>query len=302
MVDWSIGYGATALDFNQLAAIANGDYVVSGCTPSDGANAMEVDIASGTVRLDGSDISVSSQTVTLSASNTDPRKDIIYIDGTGSAIDVTGTAAPAEPSGDTHFDTYQPPPSDMSTTTGIIVAEVWVGGGVSDIASGDIRNRTHPSNFSHDHLSDVSGSDHHVRPSPGNQLSEDANNNFDVSEGAGSGLQADMHVTPNAHIPTSEIKDTDHAEIRVFVPAGQTIEVWSWGARTNSNTTPTGLTVELYDDAAGSSVFSENTPHNTGSPITSSSGGTGGKTHTLRLDNATGGSVKAGAKFGYTIS
>lgn len=142
MVTWSIGYGASALDLNQLNNLLQGNYVLSGCTPSDGTNAMEVDIASGTIQLDGSEISVNAQTVTLAASNADPRKDIIYIDSTGSATNVSGNPAPPEPDTEDRFHTYNPTPPDMSNTNGVVVAEIWVGGGVSDITGTDIRDRT----------------------------------------------------------------------------------------------------------------------------------------------------------------
>lgn len=107
---------------------------------------------------------------------------------------------------------------------------------------------------------------------------------------------------PNAHIPTSQIDDADHAEIWVHVPAGQSIEVWQWGCLNDSGNTPTGLTVELFDETAGSSVSSANTAHNTGSPIASDSAGTTASNYTLRLDNSTGGKQNASARFGYTVS
>lgn len=291
MVDWSIGYGATALDFNQLARFLGGNYVESGCTPSAGANAMEVDVASGTVRVGGSNVSVSAQTVTLSSSNSDPRKDVVYIDGTGSAATLTGNAVPAEPSGETQFDTYNPAPPDMVGTTGVPVAEVWVGGGVSDIASGDIRDRTEPLDLSYNHLADT-----HNRPTAGNQLSDNSNT-FAVQENAGSGLQADQHIQPNLHIPVSEIPAGDYAATHLYTASGETLNVYSWGVRTRSGTTPSGLTVELYDVGSASSVSSASTARQTGNPITSSSSAD----LQLRVDNATGDTVYASGFFGYSI-
>jgi hypothetical protein len=140
--DYKIGFGASALDFNQLYYIIQNYWVVSGCAPSDGSNNMEVDVASGTVIHDGNVVSVASQTATLNSSDSDPRKDVIYIDSGGNAQVTTGTAAPAEPSGDTQFDTYHPTPPSLESTTGVIVGEVWVGAGTSDIQSGDIRDRS----------------------------------------------------------------------------------------------------------------------------------------------------------------
>lgn len=141
MSTWQEGYGADALAFNQFSQSLEGDSVESGCTPSDGTNAMEVDIAAGEVIIDGSTISVSAQTVTLNTSDTDPRKDVVYIDSTGSAVPLAGTPAPAE-GGTGGFDTYMPTPPAMSGTTGVPVALVWVGAGVTDIGSTDIWDRT----------------------------------------------------------------------------------------------------------------------------------------------------------------
>lgn len=184
MVNWNVGYGASALDLNQLANIISGNYVVSGCSPSDGTNAMEVDIASGEVYLDGSSISVSTQTVTLTSSNSDPRKDVIYIDSSGTANVVDGTAAPAEPSAESRFSTYHPSPPDLVSTTGVLIAEIWVGGGVSDIGSSDIRDRTQGASNSHDQLINVSTDDHHIRPIAGSYLA-DSSDTFNVQVGSG---------------------------------------------------------------------------------------------------------------------
>ncbi|MFC7174046.1 hypothetical protein ACFQL0_13145 [Haloplanus litoreus] len=84
---------------------------------------------------------MSATTLTLSASNSDPRKDVLYIDSEGTPQVAEGHTAPAQPSGETRRDTYQPRPADLSATDAAVVAEVWVGGGVSDTASGDISDR-----------------------------------------------------------------------------------------------------------------------------------------------------------------
>jgi len=134
------GWGAQALDLNQQQRRYQ-NAIVSGCAASDGTNAMEIDVADGEAIVAGSRVSVSATTLTLSASNSDPRKDVVYIDSAGTPQVATGTAAPAAPSGETGRDTYQPQPPDLSATDAAVVAEVWVGGGVSDTGSGDISDR-----------------------------------------------------------------------------------------------------------------------------------------------------------------
>ena len=140
------GFGAQALDIEGIYRAFGGNYVESGVTPSVGTNAFEVDISSGSVTVDGTTgVSVSAQTVTLNTADSDPRKDVVYIDGTGTAQVATGTAAPAQPTGETRRDTYQPQPPDLSATVAVPVAEVWVPGGASDITTGDISERKlHP--------------------------------------------------------------------------------------------------------------------------------------------------------------
>lgn len=45
---------------------------------------------------------------------------------------------------------------------------------------------------SHDELDTISSDDHHIRPVPGTNISEDGSNNFNVVQGSGSGLDADL--------------------------------------------------------------------------------------------------------------
>jgi hypothetical protein len=102
---------------------------------------LEHDVASGEVIVEGTRHSVSATTVTLSAANSDPRKDVIYVDSTGSVAVAEGTTASAKPSGETGRDTYQPSPPDLSGTAACPLAEIWVGGGVSDTGGSDISDR-----------------------------------------------------------------------------------------------------------------------------------------------------------------
>ena len=140
-LSYTIGDGADALLYNQLAAGLDGTYWSSGVDASPGANALEVDLTSGTVYVQTASVSVSGQTVTLAAADADPRKDVIYIDDAGDAQVLTGVAAAPLPEGEVRSDTYVPEPPSMDGVTGVAVAEVWVPGGASDITSSDIRDR-----------------------------------------------------------------------------------------------------------------------------------------------------------------
>lgn len=136
-----IAEGVHALDYNQRAWYDEGYAVVSGCAPSDGSGDLEVDIASGSIYFGGSEVSVASQTVTLTAGQTDPRKDTIWLDSNGNAQVTNGTPAAPLPRGAARADTYQPAPPMPGTTPSVVVAVVWVPSGAGDIGSADIQDR-----------------------------------------------------------------------------------------------------------------------------------------------------------------
>lgn len=116
-----------------------------------------------------------------------------------------------------------------------------------------------------------------------------------------------VHVRPNAHIAMSAIPNGDHAAIPVHIPDGKTLKVWMWGCRDETQSTPANLTVELFDETNSTSVASESTARNTGEPVNDGSSrveleASGSAVDaTLRLDNATGSELKAGAQFSYTV-
>ncbi len=135
------GYGAQALDVNVLGKVLEGSAVLSGCTPSVGANDLEIDVASGSVVVDGTEASVSAQTVTLEGGDPSPRKDVVYVDGTGAAQVAKGVAESPKPSNATGRATYRPSPPDLHATAAAVVAEVWVAAGASDVVSEDVTDR-----------------------------------------------------------------------------------------------------------------------------------------------------------------
>lgn len=120
------GDGAHALDAHQFANALLGNLVASGAAISVGSGTREVDVASGTVVVAGTAHTISAQdpAATLDAASTHPRKDVIYVDNTGSiavakgteeALDPLGTSSPVE-------DTTAPNPPDLSGTTGTVLA------------------------------------------------------------------------------------------------------------------------------------------------------------------------------------
>lgn len=134
------GYGA--LDHNGLVNRLQFS-VKSGCAVSPGTNDLTVQCDAGEVIHDGNSVSVAAQdNVALAAADgSNPRKDVVYVDGTGTLQVATGTAEAAKPSGQTHRDTYRPAPPDLSATAAVVLAEVWVPAGAVDIAAGDVSDR-----------------------------------------------------------------------------------------------------------------------------------------------------------------
>lgn len=136
------GWGAQALDVESLARRAQ-SVVLSGCAVTDGSGALEIDVASGTVVVAGTEHSVGATTVTQSAGNSNPRKDVVYVDSNGAVQVAEGRPLAARPAGQTGRDTYVPRPPDLSGMDACPLAEVWVAAGASDTGSGDITDRRH---------------------------------------------------------------------------------------------------------------------------------------------------------------
>ena len=102
---WQDNRPLTAAVLNSLASAIGGVSTISGCTPTVGTGTWDVDVASGTVRVDGTgDVSVSAQTVDLNDPTSDlnsgeSRVVLVTIDNTGGASATEGAAAtdPATP-------------------------------------------------------------------------------------------------------------------------------------------------------------------------------------------------------------
>lgn len=147
---YSVGQGYSAVDAQAWRDKLDGFAVASGLTPSVGASGLEVDVASGTATVGESSGVVdtvtlgSTTTITLDAADgTNPRKDVVYIDTSGTLQKETGTAGAANPSGNTRFNTFEPEPP-FPSTAGAILAEVWVAAGATSLQSADVRDRRMP--------------------------------------------------------------------------------------------------------------------------------------------------------------
>lgn len=150
MLEYAVGQGVSALDFQAWRDTLDGFAVASGLdvTVSSG---LTLSIASGTATVGETSGTVdtvtlgSSTTVTLnSADPDDPRKDTVYIDTAGTVQVETGTAEPYDPPGNTLFDTFQPEPP-LPSTDGTVLAEVVVPANTTSINTTDhVRDRRVP--------------------------------------------------------------------------------------------------------------------------------------------------------------
>lgn len=142
------GDGAQALEHNQTADRWRFT-VVTGCSVSPGTNDMTLQITAGAAIFDGTRVAVAAQdNVALNpADSSNPRKDVAYLDTNGDLQVSTGTPEEAKPTDNTRFQTRRPAPNDLSGTDAVVVAEVWVADGASDITSSDIRDRRQLANL-----------------------------------------------------------------------------------------------------------------------------------------------------------
>ena len=141
--DVSDNDGVQALEIRQLSNIFTNS-IFSGCAVSPGTNAMTVQCTSGFGIVDSEFVRPLTQdNVALAAADgTNPRRDLVYVDTTGTLQVLTGTPAPKDPASATRFEAFDPSPPDSSSlgTTGTVLAEVWVPAGASDIVADDVRD------------------------------------------------------------------------------------------------------------------------------------------------------------------
>lgn len=148
-------------------AMGTGTYIVSGCAPSKGSSAFEIDISSGTMAQGNTPTySVPSQTVTVDSESTlDRRYDLITVDNGGTVSITKGTIESAAP----------PMPAAEA-----LIAVVKIMNGASDIASGDIKDCRVFLNINHNQLGAVQAEDHHTRYADSEAISA-INNDADHS-------------------------------------------------------------------------------------------------------------------------
>lgn len=99
-------------------ALEGGSSIHSGCTPSAGTNALDVDVASGSAAVNGSVYSVSATTVSLAARDTYDRYDLITIGSSGSVNSYTGSTelkCPDLPTGEALVSVVKVPSSGAIT-------------------------------------------------------------------------------------------------------------------------------------------------------------------------------------------
>jgi len=131
-------------DLNKLLEAKKGYGVISGLAVTErgaGQNSS-VDVASGVAYVNGSYYYFSSTTnvVLTNADGSNPRKDIIIINSTGTITKVDGVAEASQPTGQTGTDTFRPKPPDI-TANAIILAEAWRATGDNTVADADITDR-----------------------------------------------------------------------------------------------------------------------------------------------------------------
>jgi hypothetical protein len=121
------------------AYVGNG--VLSGLAVTEkGAGAdMSIDVAAGVGRAAGTLATKGATTnvVVGAADATNPRKDIVVMDSAGTITVVAGTPMAAEEAAETGPDTYEPVPPDIPANK-ILLAEIWVAAGVTEIYDADI--------------------------------------------------------------------------------------------------------------------------------------------------------------------
>ncbi|WP_135851307.1 hypothetical protein [Halorussus salinus] len=145
-----------ANDFNALVrdALEGGTQVESGCDVSDGGTQdASVQVASGTVVIDGTDHSISDQTVSLDAPHAEkPRYDLVVADSSG-ARSVTGTAsstpkAPSIPSESVLLAIVEVPASASGVTDAEINDARVILDGIANTAISALANLSEKDSFS----------------------------------------------------------------------------------------------------------------------------------------------------------
>ena len=128
------------LHFNELVKAIGGDGVISGLEVT-AAGGMDLNVSAGEAIIGGTRVSFSATTVTISAADPlYPRKDIVVAKSDGTIEVVQGTPDSPLPSDRTGVFTVTPRPPDPPSNS-IVLAEVWVPAGATEITSAYITDR-----------------------------------------------------------------------------------------------------------------------------------------------------------------
>jgi len=101
-------------------------------------------VSAGSVVFGSSATTVATQPVGVDPANpNEPRKDVVYVDGSGVAQVAKGTpnTPPDEQLNAERFDYYTPSPPSLADTEAVVVAEVWVPAGATSIIAPDLADR-----------------------------------------------------------------------------------------------------------------------------------------------------------------
>ena len=131
---------------NRTFEALQGNYVDNGVEVSTDGTDMTLDVDSGAVVQDNEEHGIGATTVTVPDNNeNNPRKDIVYVDSTQSVEVATGASESPEPAledVDSVFDTARPsPPSLVNEDDVVVLAEVWVEAGATEITSEELEDR-----------------------------------------------------------------------------------------------------------------------------------------------------------------
>jgi hypothetical protein len=148
------GTGAQTLDIKQpewrdegwgvagdVSTPGSGPLAVTVNTGTLGGGNGALSVASGDAFVDGTVVSYGGGTVDIQPGNSEPRKDLIWIDDSGTIQVEQGTPAAAAPAGESDFATFLPAVPFPSTTPATVLAAVAVPANASSIGSAQLQDR-----------------------------------------------------------------------------------------------------------------------------------------------------------------
>lgn len=286
-------------------------------------------VAAGDVLVAGTAYALTQTDVQIETANaSDPRRDVVYVDNTGTIQVAKGTAEGAQPTGESlsRFEFYRPSPDDLAATQATPLAEVWVSAATSGIQTADVKDirpstiGTHSLDFdtatqaeldSHaangslhpsagDGLVDNSGA-FDIEPADfaGAGLEDDGSDNLRVAAalagtgltgGAGSALniQERVHYEPG-HTEIADGQD-DVEYHRIVPPAGGTVTITAMQFNQQGGGTSSSATLDVYDADAASLINQITLGDTDRSTYTANAAG---NTVLVRMSNSTGSTVDA---------